>query len=454
VLVAGLSDMEELLSRIQNKAITDYMREALGCYGAGAYRACVVLSYIAVFDDLRQKLAQLASVSSIAKEISKEVEQRADGQQIYESYMIDQLRAAGLITEVEAFRLDQIRALRNKAAHPSGLHPSPEEARYVYFETIDKFLSRQVLKTTHGVDSILTRLKNDNYFPSATVDDVAAIVASEMSAIHPLAISYLVIKLVDSNDSTEEILSSNAARFLTGLAVANDPSINQELRKRLLIAKADDSAKRKLLMTVLAVNPVLLLALDGTTFLRLRNIMESAIVDETITSAAKVSHPAVLLGKLVDKLGAEYVETNLAKFSEAAVTAFCYWGSLVQAAKKSAALRNLLVSVWKEKAGSGDFATANSFAVAAAQIDTLFDLLEPAEALDIVLDVCKAAKWGAFSSIDLRDQKFATTPVLADRAKEYVKENPTDADQKVQKAFSISVGEFVERYLQSSSPES
>ncbi len=39
----GLSDMEELLPRIRNKQITDYMREALACYNAAAYRACIVL---------------------------------------------------------------------------------------------------------------------------------------------------------------------------------------------------------------------------------------------------------------------------------------------------------------------------------------------------------------------------------------------------------------------------
>ena len=304
--------MEELLPRIQNKEVTDYMREALGCYNAGAYRACIVLSYVAVFDDLRQKLAQLASVSSVAKNISAEVEHRATDQQIYESFMIDQLKSAGLITEIDAFRLDQIRVLRNKAAHPSGLHPSPEEARYVYFETIDKFLSAQVLKTTHAVDSILNRLKNDNYFPSPAVDDVVAIVASDSSTIHPLAIPYFVIKLVAATDTAEETLSTNAYRFLSGLAARDDASINQELRNRLFQPKADDSSKQSLLLGVLAMNPSLLVGLDETTYLRLRNIMEVSIESEMLR-AGKVNHPAILFGKLVDKLGIEYVEDKFHK---------------------------------------------------------------------------------------------------------------------------------------------
>jgi hypothetical protein len=441
--------MEELLSRIQNKAITDYMREALGCYNVSAYRACIVLCYIAVFDDLRQKLAQLASVSSVAKGISKEVDDRANDQQIYESYLIDQLKAADLVTEIEAFRLEQIRVLRNKAAHPSGLHPSPEEARYVFFETIDKFLSQRVLKTTHGVDSILTRLKNDNYFPSQTVDDVAAIVASEMSAIHFLAIPYLVIRLVQSNDSTEETLSRNAARFLSGLAAKDDPSINREIQDRLLVVKADDSTKRALLMTMLAVNPNLLLNLDGKTNLRLRNIMESAVTSTEVIPIAKVSHPARLLGKLVEKLGAEYVETNLTKFSESATTTFCYTRPVMLGAAKSSKLRDLLVSVWRKGAGSSDFRTANRFAERAVQIDESFTLLEPVEAFGIVSEVCKAAKWGAIGAIELRDQAFASTPTLRDIAKKYANENPSEADETAKDTLSMSSKEFVEKYLQS-----
>jgi hypothetical protein len=401
-----------------------------------------------VFDDLRQKLAQLASVSSVAKGISKEVEQRANDQQIYESYMIDQLKSADLVTEVEAFRLEQIRVLRNKAAHPSGLHPSPEEARYVFFETIDKFLSQRVIKTTHGVDGVLTRLKNDNYFPSQTVDDVAAIVAGEMSAIHTLAVPYLVIKLVESNDSMEEILSKNAARFLSGLAAKDDPSINRQIQDRLLVLKADDSTKSTLLMTLLAVNPSLLLNLDGTTYSRLRNFMESAVTSTEVVPIGKVSHPARLLGKLVEKLGAEYVETNLAKFSESTTIAFCYLRPVIQAAAKSSKLRDSLVSVWRKDAGSSDFQTANKFAERAVQIDGSFTLLKPVEAFSIVSEVCQAAKWGAYGAIDLRDQAFASTPTLRDLAKRYANENPLEAGEMAKNMFSISVKEFVERYLQ------
>ncbi|WP_426039977.1 hypothetical protein [Brevundimonas sp. DC300-4] len=55
-MASGLTDMEELLERVVGAEIKSFMKEALVCYGAGAHRACIVLSFIAVFEDLRQKV--------------------------------------------------------------------------------------------------------------------------------------------------------------------------------------------------------------------------------------------------------------------------------------------------------------------------------------------------------------------------------------------------------------
>lgn len=97
--VAGLTDMEKLLSEISNKDFVDYMREAIACYNGGAYRGCIVMSYIALFDDIREKLGELAKVNSDAKIIWKDVEKRVGNQEVFESYMANQLKAKGLLEE-------------------------------------------------------------------------------------------------------------------------------------------------------------------------------------------------------------------------------------------------------------------------------------------------------------------------------------------------------------------
>jgi hypothetical protein len=54
--LVGLTDMEELVATVPEKDIASYLREAFVCYGAGAYRGCIVLTHIALFEGLRQKL--------------------------------------------------------------------------------------------------------------------------------------------------------------------------------------------------------------------------------------------------------------------------------------------------------------------------------------------------------------------------------------------------------------
>lgn len=102
----GLADMEELLADISNKNIIDYMREALACYNNGAYRGCIVMSYTALFDDIRAKLGELAKVNKIAKTVWQEIEKRAGNQDVFESYMMDQIQKEGLITTAEHDRLE------------------------------------------------------------------------------------------------------------------------------------------------------------------------------------------------------------------------------------------------------------------------------------------------------------------------------------------------------------
>ena len=83
--MSTLADMEELLASISNKDMVDYMREALICYGASAYRGCIVMSYLALFDDLKLKLGELAKINGLAKTIWQEVERRSGNQEIFES---------------------------------------------------------------------------------------------------------------------------------------------------------------------------------------------------------------------------------------------------------------------------------------------------------------------------------------------------------------------------------
>lgn len=394
--------------------MTDYMREALACYNGGAYRGCVVLSFIALFEDLRQKLAQLAKVNSTAKLIWKDVEQRAEDQQVFETYMVDQLKSEKLISDADAWRLEQIRNLRNKAAHPSGIHASPEEARYAYFETIDKFLSQPVLKTTHAVDELLTRLANENFFPTSAMSDVADIVSAEMVAIHAAATPYLIESLSKAMGGSESPVPENATRFLVGLARTGGDEILQNLKTRVVKARAEDKSSVRQVVRIIAANPKLLIGSENTTLLRLNALFIAHVDDFSARATEKrTTHPPVLLANMIAAVGTDFVQQHFSSFLDKVLSRYYYSMPLINAFVNVPALREKLVQTWKEAAAAWDFDISNSFSEHVPEFDEIVPrVLTSKEALEIVSGIARAASNNAFKAIDIRNSGFSSVPNL------------------------------------------
>jgi len=99
-----------------------------------------VIAALALFDDLKRKVNELAPINSAARTLNDEIGRRAAAQEIYENYLSDQLASIGVISVLEKGILDRIRDHRNKAAHPSGHNPSAEEARYVIHEVVTIYI--------------------------------------------------------------------------------------------------------------------------------------------------------------------------------------------------------------------------------------------------------------------------------------------------------------------------
>ena len=250
-ILAHLTDMEELLASIPGVDVRDYMREAMNCYMAGAYRGSLVLSYIALFDDLLAKLGELANVNATAKTIFFEATKKKADQDVYEGFLIDQLTSKNLITGLDSSFLTILRTLRHKSAHPSGHKPSPEEARFIFFEVVYRFLSKPILSTVHLVDDVVARLKNTNFFPSTTISDIRNVVRDEIALIHDEALPQLVSKIVTAINSVDAATRNNASLFLIGLSKLDTVAGNSALQSKLIGPKVDDDLYHDLLIQVL-----------------------------------------------------------------------------------------------------------------------------------------------------------------------------------------------------------
>jgi hypothetical protein len=450
--MTALADMEELLASISNRLMVDYMREALTCYGAGAYRGCIVMSYLALFDDIRLKLAELARVNSTAKALWQEVEKRSGAQEVFESYMADQLLKSALLTKAEHKQLEIIRDIRNRAAHPSGVHAKAEEARYVYRTVIDNFLSQQLLKTTHAVDAVLGRLDKANLFPTTNLEEVVAIARAELEEIHPAAYPYLLNKLIEAHIYPDSLLSTNAGRMIVALAAFRDASIRGLIQKALLEGESHDSKYANLIGRVIAADANVLKGLKPDAVLRVHALLEASADNPTSRAITQLNHPLKQFVAMVNSLGENSVLFDYPSFDEKVIVRYTYTPGLLEGLDDAPSLRGKLVNIWVERAGSSTFDIANAFADAMPQLDNFAEIyLTDKEALKLVIAVVQAAKWGAWHSEGIRNNQFEATPKIAGMAVNYAAQKPKDSAKLVEQAFpGTTLDAFLKDELNSS----
>ena len=439
--------MEELLAKIPGAEIRDYMREAMSCYMAGAYRGAVVLSYIALFDDLMAKLSELANVNATAKIIFTEATKKKTDQDVYESYLIDQLSSHNLISGLDYSFLTTLRTLRNKSAHPSGHTPSPEEARFIFFETIDRFLSRTVLSTTHLVDELLGRLKNTNFFPSTNISNVTNVVGDELANLHDAALPQLVAKITVAFSSPDQTTETNSSYFLIGLAKQDKSAANEALQKKLITPKADNIDYQDVIIQVLSANGKLAAGLSGTTIDRLRATLTKKICEITSTlSENNLIHPTFALTSIAAEMPNEKFIATFKPELEALFQKRAHSEFVVKLVGDKPSLLPIYLPALLARAGSSDFNTANSFSNSAETLDApLSTLLSDESAFHLIVAIMKAADWGAWSAKGIANTKFAGIPLLRSKACLFITSNEVIAAAYIQEKLSATkpISEFV-----------
>lgn len=412
-MAKGLTDMEEHLQAISDSVLREFMREALTCYGAGAYRACIVMAFIAVFEDLRQKVKAAASLNKDAKAISKAVETLAEGQKPFETDLVNQLNGKNLLSALQAKRLTQMIDHRNKAAHPSGHYASAEEARFVFFEAIDSYLSKPLLSAENFARAVLERLHGENYFPDTTMENIRNAVAEELEQLNPAAYPFLVAQLVAGITEGPPDYQTNSRMFLTGLAGLKHPEIRPLLATQLIKAKAISKAFRDAIASSISADPLVLKALDGVTQTRVNTLLIGLTKNTfALVAVTKTRHPLRVLRSMVRDLEESEVLPAYEGFVRATVERYATNAELTRVMDMPG-VRAEVMAHYLKQAGSSDFGSANKIAKALPDLDAgLGKALSPRDALELLIVVHRAADLGAWNAQALAEAKFAATPEL------------------------------------------
>jgi hypothetical protein len=142
--------LQELPAKVPQLAERAFLDETIRCFGAGAYRASIVMSWNLAYDHLVEwvlKKHLVAFVTAWPATFPKKPfvpTQRADFADAKETHVIQVCRAAGLISADLKKLLDEKLDKRNSAAHPSSLNFSQAQAEAF----IDDLVQNVVLALT------------------------------------------------------------------------------------------------------------------------------------------------------------------------------------------------------------------------------------------------------------------------------------------------------------------
>lgn len=426
--MVGLTDMEELIANVPEKDTADYLREAFICYGAGAYRGCVVLTHTALFEGLRAKLHGVAAVNSKAKAVLKIIEPLASAQKVFESKLIDEMRAGAIITQLEANILEQLNKQRNKAAHPSGHLVTAEEARFVFSEAIQKFLSKPIRQTSVLVDAIVARLAEPNFFPGVTLSDIKLVVDEETENLDDLGLPQLVAKLAGLLDSGDATAVRNAGRFLLALAGRKDPKLRESIIKSGIAPKATTDKHTTLITQLVSADPVILDEAPLATKARIAALLLNGGKSVGVSAPyAELRNPAHVLASAVKELGETFLLANYKDFTDWVIEQAPTAPEFISTLSGATTLFSRLQLRYREQAGHSQFTESNAFAGVLPGMDAALGAsVSDEEAFSLLAAVAKGADWGAYTPIALRDARFQVLPALRAKALDFV---AADADK-------------------------
>ncbi|NMG05651.1 hypothetical protein [Brasilonema sp. UFV-L1] len=171
-------DLDELIVRCRDKQARKFIKEAVACYRAGAYRSCIVAIWNAVVFDFLHKLRELELLGDKeALKLLEEFEKLSSEKKFKELWQFESdipkkaLNPFELISIVEMSDIERLFEDRSRCAHPSmtsleePFEATAELARYHLRSAITHLLERPPVQGRAARERIFQDIKSE-YFPT------------------------------------------------------------------------------------------------------------------------------------------------------------------------------------------------------------------------------------------------------------------------------------------------
>jgi uncharacterized protein YutE (UPF0331/DUF86 family) len=428
--MSGLRDMEELILKVKDAEIASLLREAIVCYGTGAYRACVIMSHIALFEGLLHKLRAISASNKIARDILKLIDKSEGEQKAFENDLINQMRSKEIITELEKAVLIRLNQMRHKAAHPSGHQVSPEEARYVFSEIIDKFLSKHIRQTSVLIEEFADKIRSFNMFPSLEHKDVLLIVKNELDGLDESGLPVLVktITEIADEDPIEDYIFENSKNALMGLAMIKTDVMRRSLIKYAIEPHILKWRNHDIMYAFLYHDPYIINLMTDQTVMRMDHTLEIT-ESSNIWHSWKSESPSGSMSMLISTLGENRALELLPKFMSSVAALGAISEEILTALSVAPVTAQIAMAAYTKRASTRNYKEANSFARSLVAFHPkLAEIATNQSAFELLCGMCKAAAFGATAPIEICDNQFLDLPELRSMALSFLVQNELEAE--------------------------
>lgn len=384
--MTDVTPIDDLHHRVRQHRNSDYVAEAVRCYDAGAYRACIIMTCNAVFDAVRARMEELeAGQVSRAEKVVAAVKEAINDKKTYEGALLTKLRETGVVPVVETDALGEILNKRNHAAHPNNSAATAKDAYYVFEKAVTYFLCEQARPLQFKIDTLMRDIYTEGFFTDPIIDDVARKVDEEIATFDESEYYKLISKLKKwlLNDNCDE--DSKSLWFLLGLLHLDRPKLHSIISTEFFGKRGFSPENDAFLVDMCVVRPELLSMISGENRKRLDDTFAKFTESlETLSAKGPVRSPTALLVTIADHIKDPCIDTGYPKTVDVVLRRF--WAhpdlpALFNTSLKNRMFKHLLEEVKRtDEEGGTDLASyleredsTLAVALTRGQIETLFE---------------------------------------------------------------------------------
>lgn len=297
------ADLDELVLRCRSESARDYIREAVLCYRAGAYRATILSTWVAVVYDFVDKFRELAlDGDKQAEALANKFETIHKTGDLEEALEFERTLLAvckdkfDLLTPQECVDLERLFKDRNRCAHPNLIRhgeiymPTPELARTHLRNVVEHVLEQPPKVGKAAADQLFKEVQSE-YFPTDPKQALEILKRGPLARPKENLVREFILGITSTALKGEISVPEVAKRFAAIVAVSE---LHRELFLKLVIShfpkllnKTPD-AGLKFILPLLARIPEIQTAIDDglkAKLLRCIEISPAQDLNTVITAA-------------------------------------------------------------------------------------------------------------------------------------------------------------------------